>query len=1367
MQPEQASNDSTDSASPPDAGSQAARAYDTAHLSRVASALTSLQHPSSVGRYVDLELIAEGGMGSVYRAQQHAPIKRTVALKLIKLGMDTREVIARFESERQALAMMDHPHVAKVLDAGATDTGRPYFVMEYVAGKPITVFADEQKLSIHQRLELFIQACEAVQHAHQKAIIHRDLKPSNILVTQSDDGTPSAKVIDFGVAKALSHRLTERTLATETGQLVGTPEYMPPEQADGALHHDIDTRSDVYALGVVLYELLSGSLPFDAQTLRSGGYHEVQRIIREVAPPRPYFRLAKMPPGEAADVAHRRRTSVAALQRDLRSELEWIPLKAMRKARDDRYASAAEFAEDVRNYLSRRPLRAGPESRSYRFRKFLSRNRHSVAVAAVMGVLVIGGIVATTWQAIRATRAEHLATERLKEADSQRQKAESAAEDLRAVNQFLTEDLLQSAAPEVSRGREMTVREAVDRAAETVGQRFAGRPLTEAAIRSVVADTYEALGVRDRSLEQARQAMDLLVAQHGPDHRQSLAAREQYARALCYENRPAEAEPILRDVAGKLEQLLGPDDPAVLASLASLALSIRLQDRLAEAEPLYRRALEGQRRASPSDSEELASALNNLAVNLNMQERPDEAEPLFRESLEIKRRRFGGNHPSFLDSQLNFANVLVEQKKWDEAESIMRETLSIRRQILKDDHPSTMLTMNQLGFLLSLRKKYDEAESLYREAVDRRRRSLGDDHNDTVQSIQNLGALMRLRGRDAEAEPLLREAYERRRRILGEDHAYTVNSLSGWSATLERRGLFAEAEPLLVRLCDPQVLDRRTADERAAITVRYGVCLAAIGRPAEAERALLAGKGRLAEASPAVRAHLGRQALSALARIYDAAGRTDDAARTRAELAALPAEAPTPADAYRLPYPGATAPATRPAVPPSPRVPPTTSPTLREAVDRAAAAAADRFRGRPLVEAEVRRTLAETYEALGQLDAAMSHAIVVRDLTTSQLGPDSSEAIDATRRVARLLSINFKPVEAEKLLRDALARAERALSPIDKLTLSCAADLASSLRRQRRYEEAEPFYRRALEGAQRVYGPDSQEVGDLLNSLAVLADEKGDDVVALELFRQSLATRQQLGRDHPSVLSSLSNLGKALQTAGRLEEAEAHTREALAGRRRVLKDDNRLTLLTMNDLAWILAERKKFDEAILLVRESLERRKRTVGAEHPDTLQSMNSLGRILAAAGKTEEAILTLRQTMETRRTVLGELHPFTLGTTLALAGVFEEEDRFADAEPLLAYVCRSDRLAALPARQRPGLLVRYGEVLIGLGNHDAAEPVLIAAYESAAAGGDPVQSATVRRSALGLLVNVYEVAGREADARQRRAELAAIPAPATRPRR
>jgi serine/threonine protein kinase len=461
-----------------------------------------------VDSYKLLGVLGEGGFAVVYLAEHQGPVKRRVALKVIKPGMDTKQVIARFEAERQALALLEHPNIAQVFDAGTTKTGRPSFVMEHVKGLSLTQHCDQEKLGIGERLRLFLQVCEAVQHAHQKAIIHRDLKPSNILVTiEGNNAVP--KIIDFGVAKALSQPLTERTLYTEQGQFVGTPEYMSPEQAHTTAQ-DIDTRSDISSLGVILYELLIGALPFDPKELRKGGIDQIRQIICETEPRAPSTRLSGMG-AEATKVAQRRRTEVGSLAKRLHKELEWIPLMAMRKERTRRYRSASELADDIQNYLEGVPLIAGPESTMYLISKFVRRKRGLVAAIVAILVVLVTGIVVSTVLAIGQTRAR---------AETQ------------LVADFLGTDVLRSGLH--IKGREATVLDVLNAAMVSLEDKFKDRPLVKADIWMSLGAAHSDLGhYRARALCREH-AYRIRLEQLGEGHGRTMGAMMSLARSYQY-----------------------------------------------------------------------------------------------------------------------------------------------------------------------------------------------------------------------------------------------------------------------------------------------------------------------------------------------------------------------------------------------------------------------------------------------------------------------------------------------------------------------------------------------------------------------------------------------------------------------------------------------------------------------------------------------------------------------------------------------------------------------------------------------------------------------------------------------------------------
>jgi len=611
-----------------------------------ASAETSF---SAVGPYRLIERIGIGGMGEVWRAEQTAPFHRTVALKLIKAGMDTRGVVARFESERQALALMEHPHIAKVFDAGATPEGRPYFAMEYVPGLPITIYCDKHRLNIRDRLALFTQVCDGVQHAHQKAIIHRDLKPSNVLVSEIDQ-KPVPKIIDFGLAKATGPRLSHATLYTEAGGVVGTPDYMSPEQADSS-ERNIDTRTDVYSLGVILFELLVGVLPYSS---RSGGLNTPSMLekIRKEEPTLPSSKLKAL--GDSShDTAQKRQEEPQALRRHLRGELDWIAMKALEKERSRRYGSPAELAADIQRYLNNEPVLAGPPSATYKASKFIRRHRFGVSVAAAAVMLLIAFAVTMTVQARRIAR--------------ERDRANREAAASQRVVDFMTK-MFRVSNPSQAKGNAVTAREILDKAATDIDTGLSNDPALQARLLHVMGDTYYGLGLYPRAESLLTRSLDIRRRVLGPDHPDTLASMNELGEAIRWQGRLPEAEKLLREsLAGRL-RVLGKDDPATLTSMNALGLVLADERNYTEAEPLFRQMLDANlRTVGPSDPSTL-NAENSLAVLLDGEGRYPEAEKLFRESADGFRRLNGPDHPDVLRAEANLANTLDEQGRYAESE---------------------------------------------------------------------------------------------------------------------------------------------------------------------------------------------------------------------------------------------------------------------------------------------------------------------------------------------------------------------------------------------------------------------------------------------------------------------------------------------------------------------------------------------------------------------------------------------------------------------------------------------------------------------------------------------------------------------------
>jgi serine/threonine protein kinase/uncharacterized protein HemY len=880
-----------------------------------------------LGRYKLLQVIGEGGFGTVYLAEQQSPVRRRVALKIIKAGMDTGQVIARFEAERQALAMMEHPNIARVFDAGATETGRPYFVMELVTGVPVTEYCDANKLTARQRLDLFIPICQAVQHAHQKGIIHRDLKPSNVLITLHD-GKPVPKVIDFGIAKATQVRLTDRTLFTEFKQMIGTPEYMSPEQAEMS-GLDVDTRSDIYSLGVLLYELLTGGPPFDAQELRSKAYGEMRRYICEVDPPRPSTKLSTR--HALASIAAQRGTDPTRLGATLRNDLDWIVMKCLEKERARRYQSASDLALDVQRYLNNEPVTAVPPSAGYRIRKFVSKHKGPVVASAIVLFVLVAGIIGTTVGLIGRERQRRIAEQQRLVAEQNAAEATRQAAVAQAVSRFQS-DMLASADPFNFQGGKVTVLQAIQAAVKELDAgKLKDQPLVEASVRHTVAVALKGLARYDEADAQLSAALELRRRYLSADDPQLALTINDQGAIRDAQGRPIEAEKLFRQALEIRRKTLPANDPAIAESLHNLGRALTAQLRFEEAEPLYRESIAIKRKSLPPDHPDTATSLAQLAELLVQRGKLKQAEAMVREALEMRRRCLPAGHPSIANALSALAVILYTQGRIPEAESTAREALQIYRNTLPPQHPQLATSCQQLGIYLQDQGKLSEAEPFLREAAEIRHAVLLSLQGSATQPtsattresaalsgvragyadiLNSLGRLYHLQGKLNEAEKTLREALSihrqrtdvadaqiavvcnnlalllnqqqkheeaeamfreslaLRRRAFPAGHLSIARAEFNLAAMLSDHGKPSEAEPLFAdALAAYEKIVGKDSLELATLRMYYARLLIAQNRHAEAELMLLAAERttRNAGTPPATR----RDALSNLVTLYE------------------------------------------------------------------------------------------------------------------------------------------------------------------------------------------------------------------------------------------------------------------------------------------------------------------------------------------------------------------------------------------------------------------------------------------------------------------------------------------------------------------
>jgi eukaryotic-like serine/threonine-protein kinase len=799
------------------------------------------------GRYKLHQQIGEGGMGSVWMADQTEPVKRRVAVKLIRVERgQSRTILSRFEAERQAIAVMDHPHIARLLDAGTTAEGLPFFVMELVKGIPLNEYCDTNKLSIKDRLQLFMQICSAVQHAHQKGIIHRDLKPTNILIENHDD-KPVPKVIDFGLAKATSGlQLSENTLFTAFGSVIGTPLYMAPEQANFN-PEDIDTRADVYALGVILYELLTGTTPITRESMKKAALDEMLRLICEQEAPTPSSRLSTIE--STPSIAANRQMEPQKLGRFVKGELDWIVMKALSKERDRRYETANGFARDVERFLTNEPVAAGPPRASYRLRKFVRRNRGQVIAAGLILFALVAGLAGTAFgfmraeqqrriaeraavaerqtkeeadakrveaetQQRRAEAGEKLAGERLVQVESEKKKTEQEKQIAVAVKDFLQNKLLGQAdvtaqanallaggGPSEAAKKDLTIRELLDRAAGEISEakidaNFPNQPLLQAELLTTVGDTYRGVGESERAIGFLQRSLALRKANLGTEHPDTIASMNNLAWAYHDAGKLDLAVPLFEETLKLKKARLGLQHLDTLAGMNNLAVAYEAAGKLDLALPLYEETLKLQKAKLGPDHPGTLTTMNNLALAYQAAGKLHLALPLYEETYKLQKAKIGPEHPGTLITMGNLALAYMAAGKLNLALPLSEETVKLKKAKLGPDHPGTLLSVDNLASVYQAAGKLDLALPLFEQSIKIKKAKLGPDHPGTLITVNNLALAYETAGKLDLALPLFEETLKLNKAKLGPEHPSTLTSLHNLALAYWNSGKLDLALPL-------------------------------------------------------------------------------------------------------------------------------------------------------------------------------------------------------------------------------------------------------------------------------------------------------------------------------------------------------------------------------------------------------------------------------------------------------------------------------------------------------------------------------------------------------------------------------------------
>jgi serine/threonine protein kinase/tetratricopeptide (TPR) repeat protein len=1146
-----------------------------------------------LGKYKLLQQIGEGGFGTVYMAEQQEPVRRKVALKIIKLGMDTRQVIARFEAERQALALMDHPNIARVLDAGATDNGRPYFVMELVRGIPITEYCDRNKLSTRERLELFLDVCSAVQHAHQKSIIHRDLKPSNVMVTLHD-GRPVPKIIDFGIAKATDRRLTEKTLFTAYEQFIGTPQYMSPEQAEMS-GLDVDTRTDIYSLGVLLYELLTGTTPFDKQRLRSAGLAEIHRIIREEEPPKPSTRLSSL--GESATTtAAQHRTDIAGLRRALQGDLDWIVMKALEKDRTRRFETANALRQDIRRHLASEPVSARPPSTTYRFQKFVLRNRTGVAVAGVVVAALLGGLL--------------LAGLGLVEANRERAIARAEADTAKAINAFFNE-MLASVDPLQYRrhaalatggrtasgsagalNREITVAEMLLHGRDGLAESFAGKPLLEATARETTGMGLLGFGLTHAAIPGLEAAWSLRREALGDDHPDTLRSQVQLAYALAEGGYAARAVPLLEEAVEASKRLYGDDDARTLGTRSFLGKALVNARRHDDADTLFTEVLEAQSRILGDDHPDTIRTRLWWAGSYMWRNQGKKAGELSEVAREAVRRTLPADDVLTAISASDHGWSLNFQGRRAEGEELLRSAVAGLTRLVGPDHPRTAGAKLGLGRSLSAPEQLDEKEQLWTEAVDALERAHGPASPVLYVAARDLAKLLIERGKDEQGFELFRRSIANFESHYGPNHSWPVDLRHGYGNALIGAGRLDEGVRELKSWIEAKAaLLEDDPSDVADAELGFARQLVVLQRSADAREVAQRGLDRLRERANGD----DPEPYDSLAWVL---------------LTCEPSELRNPAEA---------------------------APIARRAVELSADA-------EPLKQAIFLDTLALALFRQGDHDEAIA---LQRQAIETVPAENADTRLALVTSLVRYLGEQGKDAESEEALRDAVDNIEG--SPVDRAEL--LQRWANWLRDdQQDLELAERVIHIALVEC----GEDNDtggRRGGLLRDLGQIRAWQGRYDEAVSHYRQALALAD-LHNDEGLRDSSTSWLALALQGSGDVDGALSVAQDQLDSRRARRKDCLRDEFV----MGSVLLARGATDEAATLLRRVAQKARHSAGTGSGWWLGSVErNWGEALIRLDRHAEAETALLRAYAALRDGLGEKSAETRRAREALVELYE----------------------------------------------------------------------------------------------------------------